>query len=142
MGDLKELLFARTLAAYNELRERQGEAPAAIFHNRECRDALKRFSALYSLVVDAKLEAEYQAWKETALAILPDVRTTNFEEITETPEALASFLEKLNAVDAPWERDFESMICPACPFEDCPDECPEEDKRSSPAWWLRLPAEE
>lgn len=142
MAELKELLFRRTLAAYNELRECQREAPAAIFHNRECRDALKRFSALYSLVTNANLEDEYQTWKETALVILPDVRTTIFDQITESPEALGTFLAKLNAVDTPWERMFEAHFCPTCPYEDCPTECPNEDKREDPTWWLRLPVEE
>ena len=66
---------------------------------------------------------------------------TIFDQITESPEALAAFLAKLNAVDTPWERMFEAYFCPACPFEDCPTECPHEEERDNPAWWLRLPAE-
>ena len=125
-----------------DLCEHHTGAPSAIFFDQGVRDRHKKFCALYGLIEAAELEDEYQAWKETALAILPDVRATNFGQITETPEALAAFLEKLNVVDAPWERAFETMICPACPYEDCPEACPQEEKRSNPAWWLRLPTEE
>ena len=64
---------------------------------------------------------------------------TNFDAIAESPKSLAAFLSKLNIIDAPWELEFQIRICRACPYEDCPDECPQEDKRDSPTWWLGLP---
>lgn len=141
MAELKELLFQRTLAAYMDLCERHTGVPSAVFYDQDVRDRHKKFCALYGLIEAAELEDEYQTWKETALAILPDMRTTIFDQITESPEALGAFLAKLNAVDTPWERMFEAHFCPACPYEDCPTECPNEDKRDEPTWWLRLPAE-
>ena len=63
---------------------------------------------------------------------------TNFDRITASPEALASFLASLPCLDAPWDDDFHRIFCDNCPMEDCPKVCPHEAERNSPAWWLSL----
>ena len=49
---------------------------------------------------------------------------TNFDRITASPEALASFLASLPCLDAPWDDDFHRIFCDNCPMEDCPKVCP------------------
>lgn len=66
---------------------------------------------------------------------------TNFDRITASPEALASFLASLPCLDAPWDDDFHRIFCDNCPMENCPKVCPHEGKRNSPAWWLGLEAQ-
>ena len=63
---------------------------------------------------------------------------TNYDRITASPEALASFLASLPCLDAPWDDDFHRIFCDNCPMEDCPKVCPHEAERNSPAWWLSL----
>lgn len=64
---------------------------------------------------------------------------TNFEKITETPEALATFLNSLNVPTAPWDEEFHRMFCDSCKRRDCDAErCPNQDKRNNPLWWLGL----
>ena len=67
---------------------------------------------------------------------------TNFDRITASPEALASFLASLPCLDAPWDDDFHRIFCDNCPMENCPKVCPHEGKRNSPAWWLGLEVSE
>lgn len=45
---------------------------------------------------------------------------TNFDRITASPEALASFLASLPCLDAPWDDDFHRIFCDNCPMENCP----------------------
>ncbi len=75
---------------------------------------------------------------------------SNFDQITESPKALAAFLDGLNVVDAPWEKAFQALFCADCKLENCPEICPYEkniadkDKKlehSRPLLWLHMPAE-
>ena len=45
---------------------------------------------------------------------------TNFDRITASPEALASFLGSLPSQAAPWSDDIHRIFCDNCPKEDCP----------------------
>ena len=60
---------------------------------------------------------------------------TNFEKLTESPEALAAFLAGIPAASTPWDDDFHRQYCDSCRLENC-EPCPHEAKRNSPAWWL------
>lgn len=62
---------------------------------------------------------------------------TNFDRITASPEALASFLASLPCLDAPWDDDFHRIFCDHCEAENC-DACQHEAERNNPAWWLEL----
>ena len=63
---------------------------------------------------------------------------THFEQITRSPEALATFLRLLPVLSAPWDDDFQEQICATCSAEDC-DACRREE-RDNPLWWLRREA--
>ena len=76
-----------------------------------------------------------------------------FEKITESPEALASllraipaietpwdFLQAIPAINAPWDDAFHRLYCSSCSAADC-DDC-RRPERDSPLWWLGLPAAE
>ena len=52
---------------------------------------------------------------------------TNFDRITAS-------------LDAPWDDAFHRVFCDNCPTTDCPQVCPHEAERNSPAWWLKLEA--
>ena len=65
---------------------------------------------------------------------------TNFDLITASPEVLAAFLASLPCLDAPWDDAFHRVFCDNCPTTDCPQVCPHEAERNSPAWWLKLEA--
>ena len=69
-------------------------------------------------------------------------RPTQFDRITASPEAMAAFLASLPCLDAPWDTAFHRHFCDTCPLEDCPQACPHEAKRNSPAWWLGLEVSE
>ena len=62
---------------------------------------------------------------------------SNFEKITETPEALDAFLESLTVINSPWEDGFHKAFCGTCGKTDC-GICPHQDKRNNPLWWLKL----
>ena len=70
----------------------------------------------------------------------------NFEKITASPEALARFLEGLDAVGAPWETEFHRTFCEKCeaetrsPYCDA-ENCPHDEMRDNPLWWLGLDVE-
>lgn len=63
-----------------------------------------------------------------------------FEKITESPEALASLLRAIPAIETPWDDAFRRIYCSSCSAEDC-DDC-RRPERDSPLWWLGLPAAE
>ncbi len=68
---------------------------------------------------------------------------TNFEKITESPEALAEFLGALPVLSGPWDDAFHRAFCDKCSAENCDGEnCPHSAERDNPAWWLGLPAAE
>lgn len=67
---------------------------------------------------------------------------SNFEKITETPEALAAFLSSLPVAASPWEREFHKEFCAECGREDCDGKpCLHQDKRNNPLWWLKQAAD-
>ena len=60
---------------------------------------------------------------------------TNFEKITETPEALGEFLASLPVADGPWDEEFHRAFCDSCELLECRAEtCPYKGNR--PLWWL------
>ena len=64
-------------------------------------------------------------------------RTTYFDQITASPEALAEFLASIHTLDAPWDKAFQRTYCAACSAENCDAEnCPHQAERNSPAWFL------
>ena len=64
---------------------------------------------------------------------------TNFEKITETPEALGEFLASLPVADGPWDVEFRKAFCAKCERENCDGKrCPHKAERNNPLWWLKL----
>lgn len=63
-----------------------------------------------------------------------------FEKVTESPEALASLLRAIPAIETPWDNAFHRLCCSSCSAADC-DDC-RRPERDSPPWWLGLPAAE
>lgn len=67
---------------------------------------------------------------------------TNFEKITETPEALGELLASLTVIDSPWEDAFQKAFCAGCGLENCDVvKCPHDAERNNPLWWLTQAAE-
>ena len=62
-------------------------------------------------------------------------RTTYFDLITASPEALAEFLTSIRTLDAPWDEVFQQKFCTRCRASGC-DRCPHQAERNSPAWFL------
>lgn len=60
-----------------------------------------------------------------------------FEKVTESPEALASLLRAIPAIETPWDEAFHRLYCSSCSAADC-DDCrrPERDSPlpSSAKW--------
>lgn len=55
---------------------------------------------------------------------------TNFEKITETPEALGEFLASLPVADGPWDVEFRKAFCAKCERENCDGKrCPHKAER-------------
>lgn len=65
---------------------------------------------------------------------------TNFEQLTASPDTLGAFLASLPVTDGPWDKAFQKEFCAGCPKEDCEPNCPHQDKRDNPAWWLKQEA--
>ena len=64
---------------------------------------------------------------------------TNFEKITETPEALGEFLASLPVADGPWDAEFHKAFCDNCKRKNCDGKrCPHKAERNNPLWWLKL----
>lgn len=65
---------------------------------------------------------------------------TNFEKITETPEALGEFLASIPVATGPWDEEFHRAFCDSCELLECGTEtCPHKENR--PLWWLNRAAE-
>lgn len=62
-------------------------------------------------------------------------RTTYFDLITASLEALAEFLASIRTLDAPWDEVFQQKFCTRCRASGC-DRCPHQAERNSPAWFL------
>lgn len=55
---------------------------------------------------------------------------TNFEKITETPEALGEFLASLPVADGPWDAEFHKAFCDNCKRKNCDGKrCPHNAER-------------
>ena len=68
---------------------------------------------------------------------------SNFEKITESPEALGEFLASLPVANGPWDEEFHRAFCDSCERENCDEgRCPHQDKRYNPLWWLMLGGKE
>lgn len=67
-------------------------------------------------------------------------KVTNFTNISSTPEALGEFLQGLQILDGPWDKSFQFLFCTKCKKENCVN-CPHEEKRNNPSWWLKLGTE-
>ena len=67
---------------------------------------------------------------------------TNFEKITQSPEALGEFLSSLPVLEGPWDEEFQRNYCAGCGRVNCDAGrgCPYKKQWNSPAWWLRLEA--
>lgn len=84
------------------------------------------------------MAAGWEERKRVAERINRGHAETNFEKITESPEALAAFLAALPLLAGPWDEAFHRRYCDACPAEEC-GEC--KDKAlNNPLWWLGLAA--
>ena len=44
-----------------------------------------------------------------------------FEKVTESPEALASLLRAIPAIETPWDDAFHRLYCSSCSAADCDD---------------------
>lgn len=66
---------------------------------------------------------------------------TAFDAITKDKPTLAGFLRSLPVIEAPWDAAFQKRYCSSCTAENC-DDCPNEQFRNNPEWWLSLPAAE
>lgn len=64
---------------------------------------------------------------------------TQFEKITESLDALGTFLVSLPVIDGPWDMEFQARFCADCLYLGC-DDCPHEEFRNNPRWWLTLEA--
>lgn len=61
----------------------------------------------------------------------------NYQQITQTPEALGAFLRSLTVVEGPWNTEFQVRFCAGCQTENC-DTCQHGAVRNNPDWWLTL----
>ena len=68
-------------------------------------------------------------------------RRTAFDAITKDKPTLAGFLRSLPVIEAPWDGAFQERFCVECGADSC-DDCPNEQFRNNPEWWLSLPAAE
>lgn len=67
--------------------------------------------------------------------------TSVFDAITKDKPTLAGFLRSLPVIEAPWNGAFQERFCVECGADSC-DDCPNEQFRNNPEWWLSLPAAE
>lgn len=67
---------------------------------------------------------------------------TVFEAVTKDAATLAGMLAALPVIEAPWDKEFQKRYCSKCLRADCDSEseCPYQQERNNPAWWLALDA--
>ena len=65
----------------------------------------------------------------------------NFERLTRSRGTLGAFLRSLPVLSGPWDDEFHRRRCAICTRENS-DECPNEEERGNPTWWLGLEAKE
>lgn len=61
--------------------------------------------------------------------------TSVFDAITKDKPTLAGFLRSLPVIEAPWDGAFQERFCVECGADSC-DDCPNEQFRNNPEWWL------
>lgn len=61
----------------------------------------------------------------------------NFERLAQSRGTLGAFLRSLPVLSGPWGDEFHRRRCAFCTRENC-DECPHEEERGNPEWWLGL----
>ena len=67
-------------------------------------------------------------------------KTTNFANLTQSPEVLGAFLSSLPVLEGPWDEEFHRRYCDGCTRADCDggEGCPHSEQRNNPLWWLKL----
>ena len=94
-------------------------------------------------------ESNYAVWRYRAAAGMtaskepPKKKSeTVFEAVTKDAATLARLLGALPVLEAPWDTEFQQRYCSKCFRADCDDadECPYQQDRNNPAWWLSLDA--
>lgn len=70
---------------------------------------------------------------------MKEEKTTNFANITQSPEALGTFLSSLPVLEGPWDEEFHRRYCDGCTRTDCDggEGCPHSEQRNNPLWWLK-----
>ena len=71
---------------------------------------------------------------------MKEEKTTNFANLTQSPEALGAFLSSLPVLEGPWDEEFHRRYCNGCTRTDCDggEGCPHSEQRNNPLWWLKL----
>lgn len=67
--------------------------------------------------------------------------TSVFDAITKEARQRGLVLRSLPCIEAPWDAAFQKRYCSSCTADSC-DDCPNEQFRNNPEWWLSLPAAE
>ena len=78
---------------------------------------------------------------ETGTKAYENFKKSVFDAITKDKPTLAGFLRSLPVIEAPWDGAFQERFCVECGADSC-DDCPNEQFRNNPEWWLSLPAAE
>ena len=71
---------------------------------------------------------------------MKEEKTTNFANLTQSPEVLGAFLSSLPVLEGPWDEEFHRRYCDGCTRADCDggEGCPHSEQRNNPLWWLKL----
>ena len=71
---------------------------------------------------------------------MKEEKTTNFANLTQSPEVLGAFLLSLPVLEGPWDEEFHRRYCDGCTRADCDggEGCPHSEQRNNPLWWLKL----
>ena len=71
---------------------------------------------------------------------MKEEKTTNFANLTQSPEALGAFLSSLPVLKGPWDEEFHRRYCNGCTRTDCDggEGCPHSEQRNNQLWWLKL----
>ena len=71
---------------------------------------------------------------------MKEEKTTNFANLTQSPEVLGAFLSSLPILEGPWDEEFHRRYCDGCTRTDCDggEGCPHSEQRNNPLWWLKL----
>ncbi len=71
---------------------------------------------------------------------MKEEKTTNFANLTQSPEVLGAFLSSLPVLEGTWDEEFHRRYCDGCTRADCDggEGCPNSEQRNNPLWWLKL----